>query len=92
MNAIERSDKAKAIISSPIYEESFDLVRNKLIIGIENCPVSDVAMAEDFRKCLKLLKAVRANLETAINTGKLEQFRLDELEKRKKNPLRGIFR
>jgi hypothetical protein len=51
-----------------------------------------VKNAEDFRKCLKLLKAVRLNLEGAIKSGQLEQFQMNELEKRRANPLRGIFR
>lgn len=92
MNAIERANKAKAVLESPAYQEAFDLVRMRLIEGIENCPVADVKKAEDFRLCLKLLKSVRMNMETAINTGKLEQFRLEEVEKRKSNPLRGLFR
>lgn len=92
MNAIERANKAKAILESPAYQEAFDQVRMRLIEGIENCPVADVKKAEDFRLCLKLLKSVRMNMETAINTGKLEQFRLEEAEKRKSNPLRGLFR
>jgi len=92
MNAIERADKAKAILQSLLFMEAFEMVRGRLITGIENCPVKDVETAEDFRKCLKLLRAVRQHLEVAINTGKLEAFRLEEAEKRKANPLRGLFR
>jgi|KBSMisStaDraftv2_1062788.scaffolds.fasta_scaffold1419414_2 hypothetical protein len=92
MNAIERADKAKAILNSPLFEESFEIVRQRLITLIENAPVAAVEQAEDARKCLKLLRAVRQHLETTINTGKLEAFNLAEAEKRKSNPLRGLFR
>jgi hypothetical protein len=92
MTPIDRAQKAKAVLESPIFSESFDLVRERLIQGLEALPTADVQGAESFRLCLKLLKSVRLNLETAINTGKLELFRLNEEEKRKKNPLRGIFR
>ena len=92
MNAIERADKAKAILESPLFQEAFEIVRAALINGLEASPTADVANAEDFRKCLKLLKSVRLNLEVAINRGKLELFQLQEQEKRRKNPLRGIFR
>jgi hypothetical protein len=92
MNDLERANKAKAILESPMFSEAFETVRARLIQGIENAPVSAVEQAEDFRKCLKLLRSVRQHLETALNTGKLEQFRLDEAEKRKSNPLRGLFR
>lgn len=92
MNALERANKAKAVLESPMFAEAFEIVRGRLIEGIENAPVAAVEQAEDFRKCLKLLRSVRQHLETAINTGKLEQFRLEEAEKRKTNPLRGLFR
>ncbi len=89
---LDRATKAKAVLDSPAFAGAFESVRNALIKGLEDCPSEDVKNAEDFRKCLKLLKAVRLNLETAINTGKLEQFQMNELEKRRTNPLRGIFR
>ena len=95
MNApevLDRATKAKAILDSPAFTQAFETVRNKLIEGLEACPTNDVQNAEDFRKCLKLLKSVRLNLETAINTGKLEQFKLNELEQKRQNPLRNIFR
>lgn len=92
MTPIERASKAKAILESPMFDEAFEVVRQRLIAGIENAPVSAVEQAEDFRKCLKLLRSVRQHLEAAINTGKLEQFRLEEDAKRKQNPLRGLFR
>lgn len=92
MTPIERAGKAKAILESPMFEEAFEVVRQRLISGIENAPVAAVEQAEDFRKCLKLLRSVRQHLEAAINTGKLEQFRLEEADKRKQNPLRGLFR
>ena len=95
MNAIERADKANAILTSPLFVEAFETVRQRLLEGLETLPLSDTAAiqsAEDFRRCLKLLKSVRMNLETAVNSGKLDAFRLHELDEKRKNPLRGIFR
>jgi hypothetical protein len=92
VNAIDRAQKAKAILDSPAWIEAFEMTRMRLIYGLEALDTSETEKAEDFRKCLKLLKGVRVNLETMLNTGKLEQFRLDEAQKRKDNPLRGLFR
>lgn len=92
MNAIDRANKAKAVLESPAFNDAFDQVRQRLMDGYEKCSLSEIDKAEDFRKCLKLLKAVRNNLEATINTGKLEAFRLEEAKKRELNPLRGIFR
>lgn len=92
MNELDRLAKAKALLDNPLYEDSYEMCRKAIIERIEKCPLSDVAVAEDLRRCLKLLRDVRANLETCINTGKLVQFRLQEDEKRRINPLRNIFR
>ena len=92
MNTTDNATKAKAVLESPAFQKAFEDVRAKLIAGIEHCPMADTATAEEFRKCLRLLISVRSNLEAAVNTGKIEEFRLVELEKRRNNPLRGIFR
>lgn len=89
---LDRATKAKALIENPMYGESFEMVRKAIYSRIEACPIADTATAEDLRKCLKLLRDVRANLDIAINSGKIVQFDLAEAEKRRKNPLRGIFR
>lgn len=92
MNDIERANKAKAVLESPAYQEAYDLVRQAIIERIEKCPLSETPTAEDLRRCLKLLRDVRANMTTAINTGKLVSFRLEQDEVRRKNPLRHLFR
>ncbi len=92
MNAIERAQRAHVLLNDPMLTEAFDMTRMRLLDGLERLETHETEKAEDFRKCLKLLKGVRMNLETAVNTGKLEQFRLEEEKRRRENPLRGIFR
>lgn len=89
---VDRGTKAKAVLDSQIYQESYEMVRNAIIERIEKCPLSDTQVAEDLRRCLKLLRDVRLNLETAVNTGKIAQFNLSEIEARRANPLRHLFR
>lgn len=92
MNALERASRAKALLDDPMLEEAFQITRMRLIEGLEALGTHETDKAEDFRKCLKLLKGLRLNLESAVNSGKLEAYRLEEERKRKDNPLRGIFR
>ena len=92
MNPIERADKAKAILESPIYQEAYDGVRAAIIDRIEKCSLTDTQTAEDLRRCLKLLKDVRLNMEVMLNHGKIEKFQLQQELERKKNPLRNLFR
>jgi len=60
--------------------------------GGNRMELSETETAEDLRRCLKLLRDVRANLELALNQGKIASFRLAEEEKRRTNPLRHLFR
>lgn len=91
-HAIDRANKAKAILEAPGFNDAFMAVRAAIITRIETCSLTDTQTAEDLRRCLKLLKDVRLNLETAVNSGKISTFRLAEDEQRKKNPLRRLFR
>lgn len=92
MNAIDRADKAKAILESPVYNEAWDAVRTAIIERIEKCSLTDTQTAEDLRRCLKLLKDVRANMLVMLQAGKVEAFKIQEEEQRKANPLRNFFR
>lgn len=89
---IDRANKAKALLDNPLFEESFEMVRLALHDSIERCSQADVQSAEHFRKCLKLLKDVKANVILALNDGKVESFRLAKEIEAKKNPLRNLFR
>jgi hypothetical protein len=88
---LERAQKAKAVLEAPAFVDAFNAVRNELINRIERCPMAEVALAEDLRRCLRLLRDVRLNLEVAINSGKLEEFKLQQEKQRKLNPLRKVF-
>lgn len=92
MNAITRANRAKAILDDPMYGESYDLCRLAILDRIEKLPMAETGAAEDLRKCLRLLRDVRANMVEALNAGKLDAFRIQVAEKAKKNPLRGLFR
>lgn len=89
---LDRAVKAKAVLEAPAFEEAFQLVRASIIQRIERCPLSQKETAEDLRRCLRLLNDVKLNLTTAVASGKVIQFRLEEETKRSKNPLRGLFR
>ena len=89
---IDRANKAKAVLDNPLYQESFEMCRLAIIDRIEKCPLNDVDSAENLRKCLKLLRDVRANLTAALNSGKKAEFEIAKEIEAKKNPFRGLFR
>ena len=89
---VDRAARAQAVLESDIYQEAWENTRAAIIQLIEKTPLSETETAEDLRRCLKLLRDVRANLELVLNQGKIASFRLAEEEKRRKNPLRNLFR
>ena len=54
--ALDRATKAKAVLDSEIYQESYELCRLAIIDRIEKLKLSEVIEAEDLRKCLRLLE------------------------------------
>src|ERR1700690_4169307 len=92
---LDRAAKASSVLNSPAFQDAYKLVRERLIDGIEKCPMKDVDVAEDLRRCLKLLSAVYLNLETALKSGRLAEFRLEQAKVAQNNPfrkLKGVFR
>ena len=75
---LERANKARGLLENPMYIESFEMVHRAIIKRIEDCPLGDVAIAEDLRKCLRLLRDVRANLDLAMKQGKLVSFKIEQ--------------
>lgn len=75
---LDRANKAKQILESPMYVEGFEMVKKAIITRIEECPLADTSVAEDLRKCLRLLRDVRANLDLAMKQGKLVSFKIEQ--------------
>ena len=89
---MERADQARHVLENQTYQAAWDDTRAAIIALIEKTPLADTQTAEDLRRCLKLLRDVRANLEASMNQGKLASFRLEQEKKRSENPLRNLFR
>lgn len=89
---LDQAIKAKALLDDPTLTGAFEAVRSSIITAIENCPLAGVESAEDLRRCLRLLKAVKGHLEAAVQSGKVAEFRIAQEKARKDNPLRHFFR
>lgn len=77
MSEIEQGRAAKTLLDNPAFNAAFTHVREAIIRRIEECPMSERDMADEFRKCLRLLRDLRFNLEGAVRVGKLAEFRLE---------------
>lgn len=78
MNKIQRAEKAQRILDDELFKESFESVRQALLQKFETAPVNDADGMVKVRLCLKLLNDVRANLETVVRDGKVEEFNIQE--------------
>lgn len=89
---LDRAVKAQAVLDSDIYKQAYEDCRAAIIVQIDACPLKDVEQAENLRKCLRLLRDVRANMLEALNAGKLPTWRIEQEQQARKNPFRGLFR
>lgn len=93
---LDRANKAKVLLENPVFNEGFEAVRTEIIRRIEACPMAEAQTAEELRKCLKLLRDVRANIEAFYSQGKIISFKLEQervnVEKRRKFQIPNFFR
>jgi hypothetical protein len=89
---LSKAGHAKSVLDSPAYIDAYNAVRQRLVDAMLAVKIDDSASAEDFRRCVKLLDALKGELDAAIQRGKLVQANVAELEARRNNPLRNLFR
>jgi hypothetical protein len=82
--AVDRAEKAKALLENPEMAAAFAAVREMLLAKIEECPIRDRDGVHELKLQLKLLNDVRANLQSVIDTGKVIESRISMLERAKK--------
>lgn len=73
---IQRGTKADALLTDPDLSAAFDSVRQAILDKIEQAPLRDADGVHQLRLMLKLLRDVRANLETAVRDGKMAAHKL----------------
>jgi hypothetical protein len=88
---IARGVRARSILESDIYQESWELVRKAIFAKIEAAPLGQPAVIEDLHRCLTLLGSARGNLEAFMKIGIGAEFRLREQEERREGKVH-LFR
>jgi hypothetical protein len=87
-----RGQQAKFLLENPIYQEAIESVRSAIIAAWSDAPLRDTEGHHELKLMLKLLKDLEANINRAVNDGKLAQIEIE----RQKTPLaekvRKIFR
>jgi predicted ATPase len=89
---LSRAGNAKSVLDSPAYKEAYEAVRQNLLDGLLATAMSNTDKAEEFRWSIKLLDALKTQLDAAVNLGRLAQAKNADAEVTRKNPLRYLFR
>ena len=89
---LDIAHKANAVLENQAYQGAYVSVRQRLIDAMVGLQMTDAEGAENARQAVKLLDSLKAELDTAVKSGKVAAANIAEIEARRKNPLRGIFR
>ena len=89
---LDLSTKASAVLENTAYQNAYTAVRQRLVDAMLGLQMSDAEGAEQCRQGVKLLDSLKAELDTAVKSGRIASANIAEIEARRKNPLRGIFR
>ncbi len=84
--------QARGVLESPAYQDAYDAVRKNLLDGLLATTMSDTDRAEEFRWSIKLLDALKKQLDAAVALGKMAEAKKEDAEVSRKNPLRYLFR
>jgi hypothetical protein len=81
---LDRAHRAEKILADPVFNESWELVRQTILTNLENAPIRDKSGAHECRVMLKLLKATRSHIEQAVRDGKVVVHMLEERKRAEK--------
>ena len=82
---VRRADKAKQILDSDVFKDAFSEVEDALLSGIRRAPIKDVELRDKLCQQYIALHAIRDQIRTYIESGKLAEASLAER-------LKGAFR
>jgi hypothetical protein len=91
---LERSkgQRAQELLNNEIYQETFTLLKQRILEEFETSPQRDVEGRERLHMMLYVLRAFQLNIKTIAETGKLAELQLEaEFQKDKKKPKSSRF-
>ena len=80
MSKIAKGDQAQRLLDDPTLKQAFQDVEDAIISTWKESSQEDDAGHKYLKQALHLLSSVRANLNRAVEDGKLEKFRIQEKE------------
>ena len=84
----EKGRQAELLLDNPVYQESIEIVRNRIISSWESSPIRDKEGQHELKLMLKLLLDLTANIKLVAETGKLAKIQIE----REKKGIKDFFR
>ena len=81
---IARSERAEKLLNDPELLKAFDTVRENLLDRFQSISVKDREEAHEIKLMLTLLAAVKANLQSVVDSGKVIIHRNSMLDRAKR--------
>ena len=77
---IDRGNKAKVILSDPLFQEAFDQLRELYMNAWEQTTIKDSDTRERLWMMIANLGDVKSHLKTVLETGQMSEQQLDDLD------------
>lgn len=77
---IDRGNKAKVILSDPLFQEAFDQLRELYMNAWEQTTIKDSDTRERLWMMIANLGDVKAHLKTVLETGQMSEQQLNDLD------------
>ena len=90
--AAERGERAKALLADDLLTAAFDKLKAEYASAWVNTAPGDTTLREKLYLAMKTLPAVRHNLETMVNDGKIAAHQLAHIDaEKKRKPKPGVL-
>ena len=75
------ADSAARVLDEPAFKEAHLVIEKSILAQIEACPIRDVEGLQLLVQLLKLHRKYLGVLQGAVETGKIEQIKLEGIRK-----------
>lgn len=81
VDAIKMAESAVRVLDEPAHLQAMSAMETAILRQVEECPIRDTEGMQLLLQLLKLHRKYESWIKGAIETGKLERFKLEQLRK-----------
>lgn len=77
----DRATQARQLIDNPLWQETFKQIEDELMDRLMSADTGEVAMG--YKDAVNMLKQIKKEFETCLETGKLAAIQLEKIQERR---------